>query len=274
MTVEEMIAQRTAKLTAIKDSSNAAVTAKGGTAADDLSGLPAAIESITSGGGALPVLTNPAAAGDVIAGKEYIDGNGNKKTGTLVVCDTVAEVDTFGSSGVGVNIEIESSADGSAKMLTLPEPNLLPENIKNGVSIFGIAGTAECIPAGSSVAEIATGNFTLADATLKKQTIAHGLSHTPNIFGCVIAPDGVSTTATSYISLWALLPKSGGAQVVVRTRNSVMYSLASIYQGDSAYVADADAENIYFGGSSGSPANFMPGYVYTWYAAYVEGLET
>ena len=143
MTVAEMIAQRTAKLTAIKDSSNAAVTAKGGTAADDLSGLPAAIESITSGGGALPVLTNPAAESDVLAGKEYIDGNGDKKAGTLVVCDTVAEAEYFGIAGTGVSLDIESTADGSSKTMTLPETNLLPENIVMGSSIFGVPGTAK-----------------------------------------------------------------------------------------------------------------------------------
>ena len=143
MTVAEMIAQRTAKLTAIKDSSNAAVTAKGGTAADDLSGLPAAIESITSGGGALPVLTDPAAAGDVIAGKEYIDGSGNKQTGTLVVCDSIEEVETLGEAGVGLNVDIESPVDGSAGELTIPEPNLLPENIKSGVSIINVAGSVK-----------------------------------------------------------------------------------------------------------------------------------
>ena len=226
-------------------------------------------------GAALPDLTAPAEVGHVLAGKEYIDAAGAKKTGTLVVADSLFVNEVFLEDiGVGAAVNVESSVDGSTKDLTLPEPNLRPENIKSGVMIYGCAGSAEVIPAGSSAAEIATGNFTLAAATLKKQTIAHGLSHTPNIFGCVIAPDGVSTTATPYVSLWALLPKSGGAQVVARTRNSVMYSLASIYQGDSVYVAAADAENIYFGGSSGSPANFRPGYVYTWYAAYVEGLET
>lgn len=158
MTVAEMIAQRTAKLTAIKDSSNAAVTAKGGTAADDLSGLPAAIESITSGGGALPVLTNPAAAGDVIAGKEYIDGNGKKKAGTLVVCDTVEVVESVGSSGVGVDVVIESTADGSTAMLTLPEENLTAENIKSGVSIFGVVGTAKIL-------RVETGTITPAEDT-------------------------------------------------------------------------------------------------------------
>ena len=158
MTVAEMIAQRTAKLTAIKDSSNAAVTAKGGTAADDLSGLPAAIESITSGGGALPVLTNPAADGDVIAGKEYIDGNGDKRAGTLVVCDTIVEVEHFGVAGTGVSLDLETTADGSSMTMTLPEPNLLPENIKNGVSIFGIAGTAKTL-------RVETGTITPAEDT-------------------------------------------------------------------------------------------------------------
>ena len=143
MTVAEMIAQRTAKLTAIKDSSNAAVTAKGGTAADDLSGLPAAIESITSGGGALPVLTNPAADGDVITGKEYIDGNGDKKAGTLVVCDSIVAVECLGIAGTGVSLDIESTADGSGKTMMLPEPKLVAENIVAGSSIFGVPGTAK-----------------------------------------------------------------------------------------------------------------------------------
>lgn len=159
MTVAEMIAQRTAKLTAIKDSSNAAVTAKGGTAADDLSGLPAAIESITSGGGALPVLTNPAEVGHVIAGKEYIDGAGMKRVGTLVVCDTIKGVESFGEVGVGLKVEIESTADSSTKILTLPEPNLLPENIKRGVSIFGIAGSAKTL-------RVETGTITPAADTI------------------------------------------------------------------------------------------------------------
>ena len=157
MTVAEMIAQRTAKLTAIKDSSNAAVTAKGGTAADDLSGLPAAIASIPSGG-ELPVLTNPAEVGHVIAGKEYIDGSGNKQTGTLVVCDSIEEVETIGEAGVGLNVDIESQVDGSAWELKLPEPNLLAENIKSGVSIFGVAGTAKIL-------RVETGTITPAEDT-------------------------------------------------------------------------------------------------------------
>lgn len=92
-------------------------------------------------GSILPELDNPASIGDVIAGKEYIDGNGDKKAGTLVVCDTVAVAETIGRSGIGVDVEIESTADGGTATLKLPEPNLKPENIKSGISIFGIQGS-------------------------------------------------------------------------------------------------------------------------------------
>ena len=129
----------------------------GGTALLLPSEMAAAIAGIPTGG-SLPALTKPAAESDVLDGKEYIDGNGNKKTGTLVVCDTVAEVETFGISGVGVNVEIESTADGSTKMLTLPEPNLMPENIKSGVMIYGCTGNAKIL-------RVETGTITPAEDT-------------------------------------------------------------------------------------------------------------
>ena len=141
MTVAEMIAQRTAALRTVLHDSNQAIYSKGGTPADDLSGLQDAIWSIPSGGGELPELTTPAEVGHVVAGKEYIDAAGTKKTGTLVVCDTIEAVETLGLPGVGVQVDLESTADGSAKTMTLPEPNLKSENIKSGISIFGIQGS-------------------------------------------------------------------------------------------------------------------------------------
>ena len=142
MTVEEMIAQRTVALRTILHDSDQAIHYKGGTPADDLSGLQDAILSIPAGGGELPELTDPAEVGHVVAGREYIDGNGNKRAGTLVVCDTIEEVEFFGIAGTGVSLDLESTADGSSMTMTLPEENLTAENIKSGVSIFGIAGSA------------------------------------------------------------------------------------------------------------------------------------
>ena len=105
--------------------------------------MAAAIAGIPTGGD-LPELTKPAAEKDVLAGKEYIDGSGAKKAGTLVVCDSV-EDDAWplAEPGVGLWVGIESSVDRSRKNLSLQEPNLLAENIKSGVSIFGIAGSVK-----------------------------------------------------------------------------------------------------------------------------------
>ena len=144
MTVAEMIAKRTVALRTILHESGQAIHYKGGTPADDLSGLQDAILSIPAGGD-LPELTTPAEVGHVLAGKEYIDGNGNKRAGTLVVCDTIQEAEHFGVAGTGVSLDIESSADGSSMTMTLPEPDLASENIKSGVSIFGVPGTAKTV---------------------------------------------------------------------------------------------------------------------------------
>lgn len=145
MTVAEMIAKRTVALRKVLNDCAIAVDAKGGTPADDLSGLQDAILSIPSGGGALPELTTPAEVGHVVAGKEYIDAAGTKKTGTLVVCDTITEVECLGIAGTGVSLDIESTADGSGKTMMLPEPKLVAENIVAGSSIFGVLGTAKGI---------------------------------------------------------------------------------------------------------------------------------
>ena len=134
--------------------------------------MAAAIAGIPTGG-SLPALTTPAAEKDVLAGKEYIDGSGAKKAGTLVVCDTVQEVETFGLAGTGVHLDIESTADGSGKTMTLPEPNLKSENIKSGVSIFGVSGSANALKS-------ASGTFTLSEDTLSPE-ITHGLGVIPDL---------------------------------------------------------------------------------------------
>lgn len=119
-----------------------AIRAKTGETAPLLpSQMPEAIAGIPSGI-ELPVLTAPAAESDVLSGKEYIGADGEKRTGTLVVCNTVQKTeDGLGAPGIGVDVKIESTADGSSRTITLPETNLLPENIKRGVSIFGVLGT-------------------------------------------------------------------------------------------------------------------------------------
>lgn len=183
MTVAEMIAQRTAALRTVLNDCAIAVDAKGGTPADDLSGLQDAIASIPTGV-VLPELTTPAEVGHVLAGKEYIDGNGGKKAGTLVVCDTVQDDGYFGDNGYGLSVNLVSVIDGSAKTLELPEPNLKSENIISGVRIFGVPGTARKL-------RVEMGTITPAEDT---QTI------TIPVTGKVLDIVGVSVPAeTGYV---------------------------------------------------------------------------
>lgn len=76
---------------------NTALTEKGGGEVDALSDVPAAITALSSGsseGVTLPTLDNPASESDVLSGKEYIDQNGEKKTGTLEVSGDGGETET------------------------------------------------------------------------------------------------------------------------------------------------------------------------------------
>ena len=98
----------TDKLTEIAD----AIRAKTGeTELLLLSQMPNAIASISTGI-ELPALTTPAAVSDVLEGKEYIGADGEKRTGTLVVCDSVQKIeDGWGFPGIGVDVKIESTAE-------------------------------------------------------------------------------------------------------------------------------------------------------------------
>ena len=86
MSIETELQERIGRLTTAFTAANTAITGKGGTAADDITGLASAIGTIQTGV-PLPQLTDPAAADDILAGKEAIDGNGNKISGSLQCYD-------------------------------------------------------------------------------------------------------------------------------------------------------------------------------------------
>lgn len=257
MTVAEMIAKRTVALRTILHESGQAIRYKGGTPADDLSGLEDAILSIPSGGGALPVLTNPAEVGHVVAGKEYIDASGTKKTGTLVVCDSIEEVEHFGVAGTGVYLDLESTADGSGMTMTLPEPNLLAENIKNGVSIFGVLGSAKTL-------RVETGTITPAedviDITIPAPFDGYcALVLTASDSGALEAHGANSTYGVRVIRT---MDDGIGAIGMINRYNGSTYSASTIVPQKD------DNGNIYITNSAGR--YFRAGIVYNYYVYYWE----
>lgn len=219
--------------------------------------MAAAIAGIPTGG-SLPALTKPAAESDVLAGKEYIDGNGTKKTGTLVVADSlfVNEVYLEGI-GVGAAVNVESSVDGSTKDLTLPEPNLRPENIKSGVMIYGCTGNAKIL-------RVETGTITPAKDVIDIT---------------IPAPfDGYCALLLSAADRTALEQKGADSIYSVRVMNAFDDGVGQIgitnrYNGTGYSAATktpiaSDDGNIYLSGNSGR--YYRAGIVYNYYVYYWE----
>ena len=218
--------------------------------------LPSEIEAkIRNTLHALPELTTPAEVGHVVAGKEYIDGNGNKRAGTLVVCDTVAEVDTFGSSGVGVNVEIESTADGSGKTMTLPEPNLVAENIVGGSSIFGVSGTAKKL-------RVETGTITPAEDVTDITIPAPFDGYCALL---LIAADRAALEAKGTFGIYDV------RVMAAHNTNVGHLGITNRYNGTGYSAATktpkaAENGNIYLGGTDGR--YYRAGIVYNYYVYY------
>ena len=193
--------------------------------------MAAAIAGIPTGG-TLPALTTPAAEKDVLAGKEYIDGSGTKKAGTVVVCDTVQEAGIALNHGTGLEVDLESSADGSGKTITRPEPNLLPENIKSGVSIFGIAGSA----AGGAI-ESASGTFTLSEDAQAPE-ITHNLGVIPDLVIVEAADhDNTANSIFGFVAVRAGLLSCtlfGGTILIINGKGAESNGIANV-NGKAAF---------------------------------------
>ena len=205
-------------------------------------------------GSILPELDNPASIGDVIAGKEYIDGAGAKRVGTLVVCDTIKEVESHGEIGIGVEVEIESSADGSNKTMTIPEPNLKPENIVMGSSIFGVSGIARKL-------RVETGTITPAEDS---DTMTIEISGSPKAVSVVAAQTHTPAQGDILGACYDVLP----------WRTVCGYSGAILYYGKgksrlTQVNVSADAASISFPAISSSFL-WQAGVEYTWTAHYWE----
>ena len=99
-----------------------------------VSELSSAIDSIPTGT-QLPTLTNPGTASDLLSGKELIDQDGNKVTGTIqnksATTYTPTTTDQIIDSGVYLTGTQTIKGDS----------NLIADNIKSGTSIFGVTGS-------------------------------------------------------------------------------------------------------------------------------------
>ena len=115
-----------------------AIIGKGQTVADSdpFSAYPSKIQAIETGI-QLPTLNNPGTAADLLAGKELIDQDGNPLTGTMpsLTAQTITP---------GVSDQIIAAGRYLSGAVTVSgDSNLVSSNIKSGVTIFGVSGTAQ-----------------------------------------------------------------------------------------------------------------------------------
>lgn len=212
-----------------------------------IAGIPSGIE--------LPALTKPAAASDVLKGKEYIGEDGGKRTGTLVVCDSIVAVEYFGIAATGVSLDIESTADGSGKTMMLPEPKLVAENIVAGSSILGVPGTAKKL-------RVETGTITPAEDT-KSITIpctdgakAFILEATDDVLSAVEGQSLIYAVAFAGNFL-----RKHNIEAAVNTAMTVWYKTQYASSGITAQNSGGVTLSLNF--------NFYPG-TYRWAAYYWE----
>lgn len=104
MSVQTEINSRAAKLQAILADANERITAKKGTAAANLSGLPKAIDTIAAG-------------------------------------DSKLQAKLITPTGKTFSVNPDGGYDGLSAVTIAGDSELIPENIKSGVEIYGVTGT-------------------------------------------------------------------------------------------------------------------------------------
>lgn len=117
-----------------------------------------------------PSLTGNAVAGDVLAGKTFYGSDYTKKTGTIPSkTSAIYQPKTLTQT-------IQAGQYLSGAQTILGDTNLIPENIKKGVSVFGVNGTLE-----EAQYKSATGTITSSTSTVSTQVQRHGGTVTASV---------------------------------------------------------------------------------------------
>ena len=131
--------------------------------------------------------TAPASAGDILAGKVAFV-NGQKQTGTVPNRTGHVTGQSISRNGTTLRIRPQTGyyPGDSGNSVQYSDPNWVAQNIRQGVSIFGLAGT-------------------LAEKKFASGTITADSSGGVNVSGLAFQPEIVILAGTSNVRQWIIL---------------------------------------------------------------------
>lgn len=208
------------------------------------------ILNLAGGGTTLPTLTEPGTENDLLAGKQLIDQNGNIVTGQIQSLSYQSYTPTTTEQIIGPNVYL-----AGAQMIQ-GDGNLIPENIKDGVRIFGVRGTY----GGSSLPSLSS-PASAADVRNGKQFIN---SNGEAVTGTMPTKSSQTYTPGRYSQTIASGQYLTGSQTILGDTNLISSNIrsgVSIFGVSGSYSGEGQAGYVWSGRASGSLLNISTGSV-------------
>ena len=158
-----------------------------------------------------------AAASDVAEGKTFTSSAGLKVTGTAKASVPTLQAKTVTPSAAEQTVTPDSSYDGLSSVTVEGDANLVPGNIKSGVSIFGVVGSFEGSGGGGSSNNCEAYHITSASSKLNFTTTG-----TVKVWGYGTLTSGYGASVCAFVGDGYYKSASWGSP----TKTSATFSIA------------------------------------------------
>ena len=185
--------------------------------------------------------------------------------------EPVLQEKTVTPTASGASITPDAGYDGLSAVYMKGDSDLVAQNIKSGVNIFGVTGTytgSGSVGLPSGISALASGTFTPESDITSYHVVEHGLGVAPN-FTYVMLMDALDEAIPNMLISMFEYGKSGLPKKM--EYGQIVYydsSGALIQSGTQAAIFDANS--IYINATSSR--TLKAGYTYRWVAGVMDGI--